>query len=506
MRLNAPNVHPREVIETDVCIVGAGVAGLVVAAQLAETTLDVVVLESGAASSDAAAQTLNDGDIRGDDYLGLCAARHRQVGGSAYLWNTPTAPGVGAKYVPLDPWDFEPRWPEAPHGWPLSHEQLRRFYARAQEIAGLGRFDYEAAAFWSHDVAPVDLGRELVSRVYQIASRDALLLPLLGRVGRASNVRLLTRATVVLLAAQGAAATATVAHSDGGLQRVRARRVVLAAGAIENARILLVSAAADAGVRDRSAWLGRGFMEHPRDRALTLIPPHDRAYRELAFYDRRIAPDGTAVVGRIALADEWARSGTMLNASATLLPRARPRRALLRSVLGRLGAACMPGHRSGSPDDPAWSCHPAPARAFDGWTVLLNLEQPPRRENAVLLSSRRDAHGIPLPELHWRWHREDHARLEQLRAIVGAALEGAGVGRIRVDASALDPNACHHAGTTRMDPDARHGVVDEHGRVHGSEALYVTGASVFPTSGFANPTLTIIAMALRLAERLREDA
>jgi choline dehydrogenase-like flavoprotein len=281
--------------------------------------------------------------------------------------------------------------------------------------------------------------------------------------------------------------------------------VVLAAGAIENARILLVSAAADAGVRDRSAWLGRGFMEHPRDRALTLIPSHDRAYRALAFYDRRVAPDGTAVLGRIALADELARSGKMLNASATLLPRARPWHPLLRSVLGRLGAACRPGFRSRSPDDPAWTCHPAPARVFDGWTVLLNLEQPPRRENAVLLSGRRDALGVPLPELHWRWHREDHARLEQLRAIVGAALEGAGVGRIRVDAIAPDPNACHHAGTTRMDGDARHGVVDAHGRVHGSEALYVTGASVFPTSGFANPTLTIIAMALRLADRLRDD-
>jgi choline dehydrogenase-like flavoprotein len=505
MRLDAPHVRPGEAIETDVCIIGAGLAGLVVAAQLAGTSLDVVLLESGAASSDAAAQTLNDGDTRGDDYLGLCAARHRQVGGSACLWNTPTVRGVGAKYVPLDPWDFEPRWPEAPHGWPFSHEQLRGFYTRAQETAGLGRFDYEAATFRSHDVAPVDLGRQLVSRVYQIAPRDALLLPLLGRVGRASNVRLLTRATVVLLAAQGSAATVTVAHSNGSRQTVRARRVVLAAGAIENARILLVSATADAGVRDRSAWLGRGFMEHPRDRALTLIPSHDRAYRTLAFYDRRVAPDGTAVLGRIALADALARNGTMLNASATLLPRARPRYPLLTSVLGRLGA-CMPGHRSWSPDDPTWLRHPAPARAFDGWTVLLNLEQPPRRENAVVLGGRRDAYGVPVPELHWRWHREDHARLEQLRAIVGAALERAGVGRIRVDAAAPDPNACHHAGTTRMDADARHGVVDAHGRVHGSEALYVTGASVFPTSGFANPTLTIIAMSLRLADLLRDDA
>jgi choline dehydrogenase-like flavoprotein len=135
--------------------------------------------------------------------------------------------------------------------------------------------------------------------------------------------------------------------------------------------------------------------------------------------------------------------------------------------------------------------------------VLLDLEQAPHPENRVLLSDRRDSLGQPRAVLHWRWRGEDEAHRNNIRVTFARELERAGVGRLHVAAeSPLNPAAHHHAGTTRMHPDPGQGVVDEHLRVHRVENLFVTGSSVFPTAGVANPTLTAIALTLRLADQL----
>jgi len=111
---------------------------------------------------------------------------------------------------------------------------------------------------------------------------------------------------------------------------------------------------------------------------------------------------------------------------------------------------------------------------------------------------------VPRPVLHWKWRAEEQAGLDRLRALVASSLEAAGLGRVEGDPTRpLDPGAHHHSGTTRMDSDPALGVVDADGRVYGTENLFVTGASVFPSAGFANPTLTIVALALRLADHLK---
>jgi choline dehydrogenase-like flavoprotein len=111
---------------------------------------------------------------------------------------------------------------------------------------------------------------------------------------------------------------------------------------------------------------------------------------------------------------------------------------------------------------------------------------------------------VPQARLHWRWRREEHADLGRLRALLASALEATGLGQVHVRRELTpDPNAHHHAGTTRMHVDPRWGVVDGNGRVHDADNVYVTGASVLPSAGFANPTLTIVALALRLADHLK---
>ena len=134
----------------------------------------------------------------------------------------------------------------------------------------------------------------------------------------------------------------------------------------------------------------------------------------------------------------------------------------------------------------------------------MNVEQRPNPENRIVLGTSRDRHGLPRAVLHWRWRDEEQAELARLRTRLATWLEAADLGRVEVQATSRpDPNAHHHAGTTRMHVDASRGVVDPDGRVHSMDNLYVTGASLFPTAGFANPALTIVALAVRLADHLK---
>ena len=488
------------VLEADLCVVGAGPAGLALAGAFAGGSTDVLVLESGGLGSEPAPQQLNEARTVGDRYAGLRVTRHRQVGGTANLWNTPVAGEAGAKYVSLDPVDVDGLSELSWSGWPLPWPELDRWYAEARRLCGLHALDGDGAFRVGGDRRPLDLGAaRLATSIYELGSSRVFTTDLPERLRRAANVRLCHDATLCrLLPDRGGerVGEALVAGPGGARLRVRASAFVLAAGAVENARILLVS---DREGRSRwlganADWVGRCFMEHPRDYALVLVP-RPRLFAEAGFYDLHVDPVGAHVAGRIALAEELRRRERLPNLSVTLVPRLRRR-------LPRLGHR-YPRSEANWSDVYMSAVAPSPAR-HDAFTLLLNLEQPPHRENRIVLSARRDRLGVPAAELHWRWYEEDQRGLQRARQAVAHEFERAGLGRVEVKGSSPDPNAHHHGGTTRMSVDPGSGAVDPDGRVHGVENVYACGASVFPTAGFANPTLTIVALALRLAAHLQQ--
>jgi choline dehydrogenase-like flavoprotein len=506
MRLSADATR----LEADICVIGAGPAGLTLARELIGLNATVLVLESGGLRAESQIQRLNEGAVIGDPYAGLHRTRHRQVGGTAHTWNTRVLGRPGAKYVPLDSVDFEERSHVPYSGWPFGREHLEPFYRRAQVVCGLGPFIYDGAD-WATATGPrvLGFGDQLTTRVYQFGSAQPFAQTYVREVNQASRVRLCHHATVTRLITSGAGRRVVEAEGtslSGGRFRVRASIFVLAAGAIENARLLLLSGEAGSpGPGNQHDWVGRCFMEHPRDSALTLIPRSPDLFREAAFYDMHEAGDGTMIGGRLAVPEEAVRAGQMPNVSITLLPRQR-RRGLVGSISSHLRALLVEGRWRRAVAGYGWSDVPTGHQEFDGFHMLLNIEQRPNPENRVVLAQTRDALGIPGAEVRWRWRDEEQAELERLRKMLREWVEASGLGRVEGGEAGTrpDPNAHHHAGTTRIHVDPRLGVADADARVHGTENLYLTGASVFPTAGFANPTLTIVAIALRLADRLKE--
>jgi choline dehydrogenase-like flavoprotein len=282
-----------------------------------------------------------------------------------------------------------------------------------------------------------------------------------------------------------------------GRGAVRAGSFVIAAGAIESARLLLLTL----GERP---WLGRGFMEHLLDGSLRLLSHDPALLIPAGFYAPRRAPSGVPVLGRLGFAPEFLRAERLRNASIRLRETTEP--ALLQSPRLRPLArrlVPLPALRRLIGDGVRKVASLTRAGRPLRYQLLIDLEQGPHPENRVLLSSHRDLLGLPQARLHWRLQPEDLVHAARVRALVASDLERAGAGRVVSSGPLpLDPKQHHHAGTTRMHRDPALGVVDESLRVHGMENLFVAGSAVFPTAGVANPTLTVVALALRLAAEL----
>lgn len=545
------------VLDADVCIVGGGPAGTAIALELARRGVDACVLEGGGTEPDPAAQSLHEGTVSGDRYPPLAETRWRQLGGTSHLWNTRLGPDHGFRAAPLDPIDFERRdW--VPHsGWPLGREQLEPYYRRAQEFFGLGPYAYEGAS-WEREEGPrLKLDPAACdTSVWQFSRRERFLEGPVAEAARSPRVAVWLHANVTGLetgASGGVVSRVQAATPEGKRFSVRARTVVLAAGGIENARILLLSGGEEgAGLGNGHDLVGRYFMEH---QVVTggILTPRDPALLDVAaLYDERPV-DGTWVMGQVRFTEATMRRERLLNLSFALYPR-HPRHerirdqaihsfeslaraalrlrppaeagrhlrevlrsadyvaaSLLRKASGqRLFRYFVPGPDLVSGD--GWSALPDKRRRFGAFEVLLHTEQLPHPENRVVLSEERDRLGCRRPELRWRWRDEDRENVARAQRLFAAEVERAGIGRYdpRVDAEGRPvlraAGLHHHMGTTRMHPDPRQGVVDADARVHGVGNLYVAGCSVFPTGGYINPTLTIVAMAMRLADHLADRA
>ncbi len=304
-----------------------------------------------------------------------------------------------------------------------------------------------------------------------------------------------------------------VACLTGNRYRVRARRFVLATGGIENARLLLASnAVAASGLGNEHDLVGRYFMDHPSFDAGTITFDGSSAIA--------LAPLGSGVDAGFGLPRAVQEQEKLLNFNCHVRPASRdafdpPGYAALRTLGRGLSRWRLPADWQGLVGDVAADLGGAAGglwqRLFREPGVLVAHVYPevaPQRDSRVLLSTERDALGVPRADLDWRIGDIDRRTIVRGLERIGAGFARAGLGRLRIDEWLLEPGfalpegSFHHIGTTRMAEDRRQGVVDPDCRVHGMRNLFVAGSSVFPTCGFAPPTMTIVGLTLRLADHL----
>jgi choline dehydrogenase-like flavoprotein len=539
---------PDDFLQSDVCIVGSGPAGITLAREFSRSGLRVCLLESGGYKAAEDTQNLNEGAVEsahGYSAQTLRDGRRRQFGGTANLWNH-TVRGESnrhVRYVPLDEIDFERRdWvPES--GWPFSRREIQQFYERAELVCGIGKFDYRAGAPESGTKIGQPWQTERIeSVVSQFGSSRIFLEHYRRELVRDTRVVVVLRALLLQLEMDPLSRSITSAQAsgpDGRKFRVRAQAFVLAAGGLENARILLLQDALQpGGLGNQHAMVGRCFMDHPGVTLGTLTPSSNAVFAQTAFYDQHDV-GGQAVMYKLHIRPEVMRRERMLNLCAVLVPHFKNLRtsgpAALHQLLFRsprflwrhLSAQHHYGPQNGA-DPPlpfrqrlleqyysegqcGWSRLTGFGRRFGEFEVRSMVEQSPDRSNRIMLQEQTDAFGQRKAKVVWHWNELDLHSIRRAQQIFREQMAAAGIGTFTpLEETVGSPprrfNSPHHfLGTTRMNDDPRNGVVDPDCRVHGVPNLFVAGSSVFPTGGFANPTLTIVALALRLATHLQSE-
>ncbi len=491
--IDARTVPSGTILQTDLAIIGGGPVGISMALALANTSLRVVVLESGGMTFDAKTQSLYDGGKVGAPYISLEASRLRYLGGSSNHW--------GGWCRPMDVIDFEERTWMPYSGWPITKKDIDRYFVRAHSLCEAGTLLYDRTADYATSMGPLlSLGQGgVTTRWFQFSRMRGSVLPThfgeryaadLKKVPHL-NVYLQANVTRIGLDGSGNAVNELdVATLTGKKFKVKPKAVVLATGAVESARLLLASNdVANTGVGNGHDMVGRFFADHPT--------PRDTA--TMVLFDGKIAPyylgnqviRGAIVRAGLSPAEAVRRSHAEMASSITVENKVD---------LDNLGKAAVAATANSLGVD---ASNPIALSLGAGMEVT------PDPDRRLTLDSETDALGMPKLKLHMRIADADFGRFRQTLKELGRQLLASKAGMLKLNLrtrsewlASLDWGN-HHMGTSRMSADPRKGVVDANLKVHGMSNLYVAGSSVFPTYGAANPTVNLLALALRLVDHLK---
>ncbi|MEM8488494.1 MAG: GMC family oxidoreductase [Bacteroidota bacterium] len=507
MHTDARTLDNNTVIEADLCIVGAGAAGISLALEWIDTPYNVVVLEAGGFDFENETQQLNKGDITGRHYFPLSSTRLRYFGGTTGHW-------MGF-CSPFDPIDFKKRdW--VPHsGWPISREDLNPFYKRAQPVLELGTHDWDAD-YWADQseenvLLPFDPER-VWTKVWQFSPPTRFNTKYRDALVNAGNIHLYTHANVCNIETNEGVSHAEgleIRCLNGHTHQVRAKQTVLACGAIQNTRLLLASnKQAPRGLGNDNDLVGRYFMDHVEiDSAHLALPaagPMD--FYMFSFYE-------TPARGELALSEALQEEHKTLNMTAGLFPASGNVRTKSRfDTFPQTAEATLQwwdgieqAYKAGNRNLPDVSQHKL-------YRMATRMETAPNPDSRVMLGENTDALGMPLVDLHWQLSPLDKHTVRAFYEALGKEVGQIGLGRLQILDWVYEDDPAwpshlgsgwHHMGTTRMHEDANQGVVDANNKVHGIDNLYVAGSCVFTTSSAVNPTLTIVALSLRLSDHLK---
>ncbi|MGK0359217.1 MAG: choline dehydrogenase-like flavoprotein [Bradymonadia bacterium] len=487
MRQFARDLDPRTVLNADVCVIGAGAAGITIAKTLAEKGRSVLLLEGGGFEREDASQRLYDGTYDGTlvkqkwpEYLGW--SRLRFFGGATNHWAGWTRP--------LDAIDFETRDWIAESGWPIDAAVMRPWYIEASRWIEISRFaSLGGPSLTTPGLLPA--AAPFRDALYYFSPPTRFGTKYRAALVDSPKVQVVLGANVLGLVTNTSGAVDHVRVKPFGRPEIKARakRYVLACGGIENPRILMHSGNVEqGGLGNSTDKVGRYFMDHPHLTAGTAVM--GKGLKALSKYRKRRVPGCSHAVRPVfTLTDAAMRAERLPNVSLSV--RSRKQRPKASVDMRQLQALTTPRKR--------------------GRDVYLfaRFEQRPNPASRVTLTDDTDALGMRRAHLSWRLTDADRDGMHRTMRLFGRTLGQHGLGRLntRILSDKLPGGAggCHHMGTTRMSARPADGVVDADCRVHACPNLFIGGSSVFPTGGYANPTFTLVALALRLAAQLHTE-
>ncbi len=547
MLIDARTVADQDIIETEVCIVGSGPAALTLAHEFAGQNFRVCLLEGGGIDNpDEEILALNEVETQGDFVQVVRGDRNFQLGGNSSTWGIAISKSEqGLRLAPLDEVDFEPRdWLPNYCGWPFDRNYLIPFYERAHKMFRLKGLTYQAENWATAEAPQIPFqGDRVTTKIFQFGPRPAFFQDHLGVVKQAKNITTYIHANAVELETDETGKTVQrvrVACLGGNQFWVAAKMVILAAGGVNTAQLLLLSDRVQKqGLGNDYDLVGRFYSDHPLITGGIVIPSSPEVFKKTALYDLR-SINGISVMGALGLTNEAMRRERVLNTAAWLFPRSlkdfRPTKAVasLRALFKKENPSTsqsLPQHFgniiTGLDSIAAfayrkltrkvfyphiflggWSELEGLERMYDVFEVLQIMEQAPHPDNRVALSREVDALGRRRVQMQTRLRDADIASIKRSQEMMAEEIQKSGLGTYVLDRDGDLPvlergGTAHHTGTTRMHIDPKQGVVDADCRVHSVSNLYIASSSVFPSSGYANPTLTIVALSLRLADRIK---
>ena len=549
MKFDARNISSGTVINCDVAIVGSGAGGMALAVELEKSGLKVVLLESGGEILEPDTQKLYKGEVVNESNHGaLDQYRKRVLGGTSTAW--------GGRCAPFEESDFSQRDYINQSGWPITKGEIDQYYVRAHNYCDLGVYSYSIKDSVSDhpEIIPGLISDKISQDKHWRFSLPTNFSTKFGKqIANSETLALYLHANCLKIQMSkdgGDVESLKCASLKKNIFFVKARRYVIAAGGLETTRLLLLSDdVIRGGIGSSSGLLGKYYASHLTGdfgevelnhangpvswrygktndgvyykqqlrvnegvkKQLGLLntrvilthspfgdPSHHNgvlsaAYLVKRFYKGQIPPE----YSRDLTSSEYKYIGQHVKNVLFDLPAITgfgydwlTRRVLRKRKLPSIALKSK----------------------NNVYILHYDSEQTPHIDSTVGLMNEVDAFGLRKLKVDWKCHDSDIENLARTYEVISKEIEACGAGKLLTSVNEAHDRIAkqlgvgsHHLGSTRMSRDANQGVVNADCRVHDAPNLFLASPSVFCTGGFANPFLTIVALSIRIADKIRGE-
>ena len=525
MIIDSLSLDKNTTITCEVCIIGGGVAGITLAKELHKRFDDITLIESGGEAYTQEAQSLYAPETIPELYPNPIMSRLRFLGGSSNHWENSTNP--------LDPIDFEKRDWVPNSGWPINYEDLAIYYPKAEDYCSVGSDGYKLK-YWlnklnekdpfskSLDIESMITKSSVTPTRFYEKYKDELKNSTTLTIYKNANL------TNISYDSESGNVQSIIFHSNPETKHlVTAKVFVMCLGGIENARLMLeFNDKYNNALGNQYDNVGRYFMDHPVIRGAHLYPCKKSYYNLYkAFYLQN-----NVVHGNVKLRESTLYKNNINNMRIPFFEMDRYELShgissahILSNSAQELEAPDYFGkHLMNIVKDIDLVAESVSRKAFNttmfddsdefgGYQIQAMIEQTPDRNNRITLGEKKDPYNIRRININWKVSEEDKRSSWKALDVLAREVGKLSIGRLRVLkeresrvwASQLGFGH-HHIGTTRMANSPKQGVVNANLKVFGSNNLYLGGSSVFPTGGHVPPTLTLVALSIRLANHIAD--